>query len=71
MNHSSNPSNDCTVTVTRTFDLSFIGLVPALLACTALMVAARDPEGDLLAVVIRLQLQLLDCERFEMFNHLV
>lgn len=51
MNHSSNPSNDCTVTVTRTFDLSFIGLVPALLACTALMVAARDPEGDLLALV--------------------
>ena len=35
----------------RTFDLSFIGLVPALLACTALMVAARDPEGDLLAAV--------------------
>eukprot|EP00434_Breviolum_minutum_P046710 symbB.v1.2.042706.t1/scaffold10791.1/size1496/1 len=31
-----------------TFDLSFIGLVPALLACTALMVAARDPEGRLL-----------------------
>ena len=35
----------------RTFDLSFIGLVPALLACTALMVAARDGEGDLLAAV--------------------
>ena len=51
----------------RTFDLSFIGLVPALLACTALMVAARDPEGDLLAVISLSK--LLDCERFEMFNH--